>query len=515
MPRRRSTVAASISSAVGGSEGISRSVSRTEPMSSGPRGARRVRGRHRRSSSVEPPPMSSDQRSAASTSASDAGRAVVGQRGLLVTADHLGPHTEPLVDAVGERRRVVRVARGRGRDEAQRLRRRAPSMTGRTPRTAANTRASASSASRPVRSTSCPSRTIRSSRTRLSWVPAARSRSATSSLMVLVPQSTAATRVMPAPSRSSPLTQRPAAQNSPSRSSTSSPSGFTPRPCGERLAGQHVQALDPVGMPAGGDAVDLGHVTDRLAGREVALVRVACTPRRAPGPRPAARSSPSSAPMPRACRSARRPAGRSGRRSSGTACRRGAAARSRPRRGCRTGSGAPTSCTPRGGRPSWAAMTASSSAAINARPSASCGASIFATGGGTLALVDLWLAGRHDAAPGRCHHCGRVASVTEFGSATACRCGPSGLPLASSTWKPISPGITQPKRWWAIVRDVGRVVPALLLAASVGRPWPARSRCSSLQLGDVPALLEVGAHARRVGHHQHARAPAPGPPRGR
>ena len=161
--------------------------------------------------------------------------------------------------------------------------------------TAANTRSSASSASRPVRSTSCPSRTMRSSRTRLSWVPAAGSRSATSSLMVLVPQSTAATRVTSARRRRRPLTQGPAAQKSPSRSSTSSPSGFTPAALGERLAGEHVQALHPGRHAAGGDAGDLRAPRRSTRGRaEVGLVRARGTPRRARGRCPAGRSSPSS-----------------------------------------------------------------------------------------------------------------------------------------------------------------------------------------------------------------------------
>ena len=143
-------------------------------------------------------------------------------------------------------------------------------------------------------------------------------------------------------------------------SSTSSPSGFTPAPLGQRLAGEDVQALDPVGHAAGGDARDLGHLADRRRARRGRPRAPGGTPPRAPRPRRGARSSRASAPTPRASRSARPRADRSGRRSSGTGCRRRAAARSRPRRGCRTGTGAPTAWIDRGGRPSCAATTAAS-----------------------------------------------------------------------------------------------------------------------------------------------------------
>ena len=42
---------------------------------------------------------------------------------------------------------------------------------------------------------------------------------------------------------------------------------------GQRLAGEHVQALDPVGHAAGGDAGDLGHLADRGPRGEVGVVR--------------------------------------------------------------------------------------------------------------------------------------------------------------------------------------------------------------------------------------------------
>src|SRR5680860_1524293 len=48
---------------------------------------------------------------------------------------------------------------------------------------------------------------------------------------------------------SSTLTQGPAAQNSPSRSSTSSPSGFTPRPCARDWPASTCRHLTRVGIP--------------------------------------------------------------------------------------------------------------------------------------------------------------------------------------------------------------------------------------------------------------------------
>ncbi len=57
-------------------------------------------------------------------------------------------------------------------------------------------------------------------------------------------------------------THGPLAHHAPSRSSTSSPSGFDAAALGQRLAGEHVQALHPVGHAAGGDAGDLRDVAD-------------------------------------------------------------------------------------------------------------------------------------------------------------------------------------------------------------------------------------------------------------
>ena len=56
-------------------------------------------------------------------------------------------------------------------------------------------------------------------------------------------------------------------------SSASSPSGLTPGPGGQRVRDEDVQALDPGRHAAGGDPVDLGHVAELGAAREVVVVR--------------------------------------------------------------------------------------------------------------------------------------------------------------------------------------------------------------------------------------------------
>ena len=84
--------------------------------------------------------------------------------------------------------------------------------------------------------------------------------------MELVPQSMAATRVMPArPStgrrtgRSAHHVAEPVEHLVAERVHAAA--------LGQRLAGEHVQALHPVGHAAGRDAGDLRHVADRARGR--------------------------------------------------------------------------------------------------------------------------------------------------------------------------------------------------------------------------------------------------------
>ena len=109
-------------------------------------------------------------------------------------------------------------------------------------------------------------------------------------------------------------------------------------PDGERVPGQRVQALDPVGHAARGHP--RGQHVARVARGEVGLVRRQVPAARARGrwpARPATRAS--GRPTPAGWRR-RWPAGRSGSTASGTGCRPPAAARSRRRRAGRRGTGA-------------------------------------------------------------------------------------------------------------------------------------------------------------------------------
>ncbi len=370
-------------------------------------------------SSVDPPPMSSTATGVGDTGQGPGG-AVVGQRGLLVAGDHLGVDTQPRVDAVGERVDVARVAGRRGRDEPHGVDTRGRSTIEAYSSQAAKTRASASSASRPVRSTSWPSRTIRSSRTRLSWVPAVRVDVGDEQ-----PDGVRAAVDRGDPGHSSPAAARRghARAGGPELAEPVEhlvAERVDPSALGERLRGQHVQALDPCRHAAGGDARRSrarGRLTRGTRGRR----RGPCVGRgELAGRRRAARTSPSSARTPRACRSSRRPGGRSGRRSWGTACRPRAAARWPPRRGCRTGSGARPRGRSRGaaelglddGRRQRLGSTRSPDPASG---SPSVGARIRSTGGGSLLLSTGGLPAATTLPHADCHHSGRVASVTEFG----------------------------------------------------------------------------------------------------
>ncbi len=106
-------------------------------------------------------------------------------------------------------------------------------MTSAYSRHAANVRSSASGASRPVRSTPWPSRTMVIRRSSSLSSPVTGSASATRRRIELVPQSTAATRVIPARprrsrrsrrgSRTGPCATTPAASRSPRRPAGSHP----------------------------------------------------------------------------------------------------------------------------------------------------------------------------------------------------------------------------------------------------------------------------------------------------
>ena len=89
------------------------------------------------------------------------------------------------------------------------------------------------------------------------------------------------------PSVGRPSTHGPSAHHSPSSVEHLVAERVHTRALRQRLPGQDVQALDPVGHPAGGDALDLGYVEPGLpaelgASLEVALVRDAVRRRAAP-----------------------------------------------------------------------------------------------------------------------------------------------------------------------------------------------------------------------------------------
>ena len=138
-----------------------------------------------------------------------------------------------------------------------------------------------------------------------------------------------------------------------------------PGPGGQRVRGEGVQALDPVGHAAGASS---GWAARR--GRRGWPGR----PRARPGSRPRARdrwparpaTRASGRPTPAGWRPPS-PGGRSGSTASGTACRPPAAARSRRRRAARTGSGARRPTSARGGRPSCRPMIARSVVGDRAR----------------------------------------------------------------------------------------------------------------------------------------------------
>ena len=115
--------------------------------------------------------------------------------------------------------------------------------------------------------------------------------------MVLVPQSIAATGVTGPTARPS-ATHGPAAHHSPSSVEHLVAERVDAAALGERLAGEHVQALDPVGHAARGDAVDLRDVAELGPGRQVALVGGGVRRRQLGVVGAAAPPSPSSGPEP-------------------------------------------------------------------------------------------------------------------------------------------------------------------------------------------------------------------------
>ena len=232
---------------------------------------------------------------------------------------HLRLDPEPTAYALGEdslalrASRVAEVAQKRTRSAATPWSR----MIAAYSSIAANVRSSASSASRPVRSTPCPSRTIRESRARPRRARRRRER-ADQQLDRCWSRSR-----WPRRSHSGLIRHRagvrsthgPGAHQSPSSVEHLVAERVDARPMRERLAGQHVEALDPVGHAAGGDALDLGHARAAARARPRRGPRGSARgPRGRPPPAPrrrrAAPASPSSAPSPRGCRCGRPRAGR-------------------------------------------------------------------------------------------------------------------------------------------------------------------------------------------------------------
>ena len=272
-----------------------------------------------RISSVEPPPMSTTSTGPARRLAQVAHRAVEGQRRLLVAGDHLGLDAEPGAHAGAK---TVGVARRRG---WPRWRRSGPGRR-RGRRSARRTRRW-----RRRRAPAPRRRAGRCGRRPGRAAPSAISRTGDVGQVAdqqLDGVGAAVDGGDRSAHRSTAATHGPAAHHAPEQLEHLVAERVDARALGQGLAGQHVQALDPVGHAAGGDAVDLGHARPSSAPRRRGSARGRRgRPRPARGPRRAAPASPSSGPSPRGCRSARRRAGRSGSRSSGTACRRAAAAR--------------------------------------------------------------------------------------------------------------------------------------------------------------------------------------------
>ena len=256
VPRRCRPTHAATSAAVGGSECRCRSCSRTDPMSiDGPRGGP---SSSPRTSSVEPPPMS--------TTSTGVGRVaqVRARRRRRTSAASSAPATTSGVDPEPLARRpstntsafaasrVAEVAQKRirsGGTPCSRDQRGVLVDGGEGPRqrVVGEPAGAVDALAEPHHPQSRGPATVRASVAdqQLDRVGAAVDRGDG--------------RVMPAAPRSG-STQGPRPTTRRAASSTSSPSGLTPAALGQRLAGEHVQALDPVGHPAGGDPGDLGHV---------------------------------------------------------------------------------------------------------------------------------------------------------------------------------------------------------------------------------------------------------------
>ena len=247
-----SATQAATSAAVGGSVCRCRSCSRTDPMSmecaasrrppASPGPARSSRRRCRRPAPARPAhPQVADR--------AGEGERAPPRRPTAPRARRRGGRATP----VGEDRGVRGVAGGRGGAEADPgdvVARRSARRTRRARRTPAPAprRRAARCGRRPGRAgPSAVSRTATSGRSPIS------------SLMVLVPQSIAAI-VLTRSSGGHARRRGPRPTSRPSAVEHLVAERVHAAALGQRLAGQHVQALDPVGHAAGGDPLDLGHV---------------------------------------------------------------------------------------------------------------------------------------------------------------------------------------------------------------------------------------------------------------
>ena len=276
-----SATQAATSAAVGGSECRCRSCSRTEPMSIESAASGAVAPRI---SSVEPPPMSTTSTGGAGGVAQVAHRAVEGQRRLDVAADHLGLDAR----AARARRRRRRAAfdasrRRRRRDEPHPLRRhvvrrgsaRRTRRSRRTPAPAPRRR-SGRCGRGPGRAAPSASRGRRR-----------RAASPISSLIVLVPQSMAATRP-----RTGPLSTTRRAGRAPRRRA-----GSRPRPCASDWPASTCRHFTRSGMPPA-EMPSISWTLPSSAGRRGSARARSGTPRPARGPPRAGPASPSSGPEP-------------------------------------------------------------------------------------------------------------------------------------------------------------------------------------------------------------------------
>ena len=268
-----------------------------------------------RMNSVDPPPMSSTRYGLGRLERERPRGAGVGEARLGVAAEHLGVDADPLAHAGHELLGVLGVAGRRRRAEADGCstscsptslgvlvegREHALQRCLGEPPGAVDALAEPDDLHRPDQ---------------LDGLTGPGSRSAMSSRSELVPQSKAATRVMTGLRCPGERHAWPRGPELAERVEHLVAQRVHAPALGQRLAGEDVQALHPVGHPARGDAGDLGDVASGLRGDLARERRGSARGQRGtqrPGARrrAAAGTSPSSAPTPRGCRSSRRPGDR-------------------------------------------------------------------------------------------------------------------------------------------------------------------------------------------------------------